>query len=56
MNTKLLPRGKDVQKMWADSVLFKKLPKFNNFPTGKNSPYLVTLFETVNGKEVQQTI
>jgi hypothetical protein len=30
----------------ATSVVFKKLPKENNGPLGKNSSNLVTLFET----------
>jgi hypothetical protein len=30
-------------RKWITSVLFKKLPKENNHPTGENSPNLVTL-------------
>jgi hypothetical protein len=29
--------------MWVTSVIFKKLPKVNNYPLGENSPNLVTL-------------
>jgi hypothetical protein len=29
--------------MWATFVIFKKLPKVNNHPKGKNSLNLVTL-------------
>jgi hypothetical protein len=32
-------------KLWTTSLIFKKLPKENNHPTGENSLNLVTLFE-----------
>jgi hypothetical protein len=31
-------------KIWDTSVIFKLLPKVNNYPLGENSPNLVTLF------------
>jgi hypothetical protein len=36
-------RGKKKPNTWAISVIFKKVPKVNNHPIGKNSPNLVTL-------------
>jgi hypothetical protein len=36
-------RGKVALKKQATSVIFKKRPKVNNRPMGKNSPHLVTL-------------
>jgi hypothetical protein len=38
-----LYHGKSSPKMWVTSVIFKKLPKVNNYPLGENSPNLVTL-------------
>jgi hypothetical protein len=34
---------KGSQKMWATSIILKKLPKENNRSMGYNSPVLVTL-------------
>jgi hypothetical protein len=32
--------------MWANSIIFTKLPKVNNRPLGETSPNLVTLMQT----------
>jgi hypothetical protein len=37
--------------MWANFVIFKKLPKANICPLDENSPNLVTLSKTKNGKK-----
>jgi hypothetical protein len=34
-------------KRWATSLIFKKLPIANCYPTGENSPNLVTLLAFV---------
>jgi hypothetical protein len=37
--------NKSSPKLWASSVIFKKLPKEHNQPMGENSPNLVTMVE-----------
>jgi hypothetical protein len=36
-----------MEKMWATPIIFKKLPKVNNRPTGENFPNPVTLATTL---------
>jgi hypothetical protein len=36
-------RGKSIPYIWTTSLIFTKLPKVNNSPTGQTAPNLVTL-------------